>query len=299
MQGQTKIQERLRGIQTLIHEIEEVRSSGEVTINKISHNQTDLIKQAMQEAEKEEKLIRQALAKIHEIHGIRNESRIQARNSGQKEMLRKGQLMKILQISASTLPLFISKPGEKIPPLVGCIPASPDYTAKPGDMVAALTKVSAMDKGGNDEENWIMAEVITYSHNTQKYEVHDIDEEQKPRHVLSKRRIIPLPLFRANPETDAHALFTKGTVVMALYPQTTCFYKAIINDLPSTAKQDYEVLFEDSTYSNGYSDPMYVSQRYVISIKQKKSSWQTGVDDPPSYSFTAGKTLRNTLEMTD
>lgn len=63
-----------------------------------------------------------------------------------------GQLMKILQLSASTLPLFISKPGEKIPPLVGCIPASPDYNAKPGDMVAALTKVA--DKG-NDEENWV------------------------------------------------------------------------------------------------------------------------------------------------
>lgn len=271
MQGQTKIQERLRGIQSLIHEIEEVRKSEEITINKLSHNQSENIKLAMQEAEKEEKLIRQALTKIHEIHSIRNESRIQARNSGQKEMLRKGQLMKILQISASTLPLFISKPAERIPPLVGCIPASADYTCKAGDMVAALTKVSAVDKGG-DEENWIMAEVISYSHHTQKYEVHDIDEEQKPRHILSKRRIIPLPLFRANPETDAHALFSKGTVVMALYPQTTCFYKAIINNLPSTAKQDYEVLFEDSTYSTGYSDPMYVSQRYVISIKQKKSS---------------------------
>lgn len=272
MQGQTKIQERLRGIQSLIHEIEEVRTASEGTIAKLTSNtQTENIKLAMLEAEKEERLIRQALSKIHEIHSIRHESRIQARNSGQKEMLRKGQLMKILQISASTLPLFVSKPGEKIPPLVGCIPASPDYTAKPGDMVAALTKVSAMDKGGNDEENWIMAEVISYSHHTQRFEVHDIDEEQKPRHILSKRRIVPLPLYRANPETDAHALFAKGTIVMALYPQTTCFYKAIINDLPATAKQDYEVLFEDSTYPNGYSDPMYVSQRYVISIKQKKS----------------------------
>lgn len=117
MQGQTKIQERLRGIQSLIHEIEEVRSVGEATVNKLSISNQSEIKIAMQEAEKEERLIRQALAKIHEIHSIRNESRIQARNSGQKEMLRKGQLMKILQISASTLPLFVSKPGEKIPPL--------------------------------------------------------------------------------------------------------------------------------------------------------------------------------------
>lgn len=155
-----------------------------------------------------------------------------------------------------------------------------------------------MDKGGNDEENWIMAEVISYSHHTQKYEVHDIDEEQKPRHILSKRRIIPLPLHRANPETDAHALFSKGTVVMALYPQTTCFYKAIINNLPTTAKQDYEVLFEDSTYSNGYSDPMFVSQRYVISIKQKKSSWPPG-DEPPAFSVTAGKTVRGLVDISD
>lgn len=114
MQGQTKIQDRLRGIQSLIHEIEEVRNAGELTINKLSTNQNENIKACLQEAEKEEKLIRQALAKIHEIHSIRNESRIQARNSGQKEMLRKGQLMKILQINSQTLPLFISKPGEKV-----------------------------------------------------------------------------------------------------------------------------------------------------------------------------------------
>jgi hypothetical protein len=130
--------------------------------------------------------------------------------------------MKMLQISAQTLPLYVSKPGEKVPPLVGSIPANLEYTAKAGDMVAALTKV--VDKG-SDEENWIMAEVISYSHHTQKYEIHDIDEEQKPRHILSRRRVIPLPLYRANPETDPNALFTKGSVVMALYPQTTCFYK--------------------------------------------------------------------------
>lgn len=271
LQGQTKVQERLRNIQSLVHDIQEARLNSEATINKIVMNQQNdqtTIKQAMQEAEKEEKLLRQALAKIHEIHGIRNENRIIARNAGQKEMLRKGQLMKILQISAATLPLYISKPGEKIPPLVGCIPATQEYTAKIGDMVAALTKVSAMDKGGSDEENWIMAEVINYSHHTQKYEVHDIDEEQKPRHILSRRRIIPLPLYRANPETDAHALFPKGTVVMALYPQTTCFYKAIINEQPKDAKQEYGVLFEDTTYQNGYSDPMYVAQRYVIRPKK-------------------------------
>ena len=55
MQGQTKIQERLRGIQSLIHDIEEARNTSETTINKLSQNNNpSTIKQAIQEAEKEE-----------------------------------------------------------------------------------------------------------------------------------------------------------------------------------------------------------------------------------------------------
>ena len=59
---------------------------------------------------------------------------------------------------------------------------------------------------------------------------------------------------------------------MALYPQTTCFYKAIINQLPSTAQEEYEVLFEDSNYATGYAPPLTVPQRYVIPNKEIKKS---------------------------
>jgi len=55
MQGQTKIQQRLRGIQSLIHEIEEARTISENGINKLTQNNNpSTIKQAMQDAEKEE-----------------------------------------------------------------------------------------------------------------------------------------------------------------------------------------------------------------------------------------------------
>lgn len=57
--------------------------------------------------------------------------------------------------------------------------------------------------------------------------------------------------------------------VLALYPQTTCFYKALINKLPTTSTEEYEVLFEDSSYPNGYSNPLHVAQRYVIAVKHK------------------------------
>jgi len=98
----------------------------------------------------------------------------------------------------------------------------------------------------------------------------DIDEEQKDRHVLSKRKVIPLPLMRANPETDGHALFPKDTVVMALYPQTTCFYKAIVHRLPQTATEDYEVLFEDSSYMNGYAEPFRKTRSTLTETRWKR-----------------------------
>lgn len=175
--------------------------------------------------------------------------------------------MKMLIISAQTLPLYVSKPNNEnsTPPSgVGSIPVQGGPA--PGDMVAALVK------GLEEEENWILAEVVQFLPTQNKYEVDDIDEEQKDRHVLSKRRIVQLPLMRANPETDKYALFPKGTTVMALYPQTTCFYKAIINTLPHTSTDEYEVLFEDASYADGYSPPLFVAQRYVIANKSIKKS---------------------------
>lgn len=64
-------------------------------------------------------------------------------------------------------------------------------------------------------------------------------------------------------------------LVMALYPQTTCFYKAIINNLPESATADYELLFEDASYPEGYSPPLMVAQRYVIAFKHTKKSGNT------------------------
>ncbi|XP_049293173.1 SAGA-associated factor 29 [Anopheles funestus] len=280
-QAMLQVQERLKSLKSLVCEIETERKRNETNINNVirltkmasedkspalNHKLKTLYKVGLQDAVQEETLIRQALSKIQDIRNIRNERRIQARNAGNKETIRRGALMKMLQISAQTLPLFVSKPGEKIPHLCGSIAADSSYIAKPGDMVAALVK---SEEG---EENWILAEVVQYVSSTSKYEVDDIDEEQKDRHVLSRRRIVPLPLMRANPETDGQALFPKGTTVMALYPQTTCFYKAIINQLPQTANDEYEVLFEDPTYPDGYSPPLFVAQRYVIAIKQNKKT---------------------------
>lgn len=280
----SQIQERLRNVYHLVHEIETQRARSEHNLTNVikTHEKVtpddkvspyyqqklkNLYSAAITDAQQEEEILRKALGKINEIRAIRNERRIQARNAGNKETIRRGALMKMLQSTAQTLPLYVGKsPGAKPPPLCGAIPAEPTYIAKMGDMVAALVK------GSEEEENWILAEVVQFNPTTNKYEVDDIDEEQKDRHTLSRRRVVPLPLMRANPETDPHALFPKGSIVMALYPQTTCFYKAVVNQLPTTATEEYEVLFEDATYADGYSPPLNVAQRYVISIKESKKN---------------------------
>ena len=80
--------------------------------------------------------------------------------------------MKMLAISAQTIPLWVGQDGEEPPPLCGAIPADPNYVANVGDMVAALVK-------GPEDENWILAEVVSYNQNSGKYDVDDIDEEDK------------------------------------------------------------------------------------------------------------------------
>jgi SAGA-associated factor 29 len=276
-----QIHDRLKGVYQLIQDINTEHTKSVTTIaaiNKIHEKarqdekitQTNkqklktLYNNAISEAETEEDLIRKTLEKIYEIRSIKNERRIQAKQAGNKEAIRRGALMKMLQTSAQTLPLWIGKPGQDPPPLCGAIPSEFSYVAKVGDMVAALVRSPEGD------DNWILAEVVSYNSSLSKYEVDDIDEESKEHLTLSRRRVVPLPVLRANPETDPQALFPKDTVVMALYPQTTCFYKAVVNAPPQTHNDEYEILFEDSSYTEGFSPPLKVAQRYVIAIRDKK-----------------------------
>ncbi len=154
------------------------------------------------------------------------------------------------------------------------------YVCKPGDRVAAIVKNSSTPPAGgaggsgkrgksaeeeSEEENWILAEVVSFNSTTYKYEVDDVDaEDGLERHVLGKRRVVPLPLWRANPLSDPEAIFPKDTIVLALYPQTTCFYRGIIYESPQTPQDDYLILFEDNTYPEGYSPPLNVPQLYVV-----------------------------------
>uniref|UniRef100_A0A0A9Z4V7 SAGA-associated factor 29 n=1 Tax=Lygus hesperus TaxID=30085 RepID=A0A0A9Z4V7_LYGHE len=286
-QAAAQVQDRLISIASTVHDYETQRLKTEQQVETIQkahdkinqegritpYNQQKLMSLYMagiNDAAAEEETLRNMLTKIREIREICNERRLQVRSVGNRESFHRGAMMLMLQTSAQTLPLYVGKPNTKPPPLCGAIPPDPNYIAKPGDMVAAFVKKT---ESPTQEDNWMLAEVVLYNVLTKKYEVDDIDEEQqKCRFVLSRSRIVPLPLMRANPETDPDALFPPGTLVMALYPTTTCFYKAIVNQPPLSCLDDYEVVFEDNSCANGYSIPYNVAQRYVIEIKDLRKS---------------------------
>lgn len=67
--------------------------------------------------------------------------------------------------------------------------------------------------------------------------------------------------------------------VLALFPQTSCFYKAVVHKLPITHTDNYELLFEDPSYPEGYSPPTSVPQRYVIAFKEKAKLSRQVVSD--------------------
>jgi hypothetical protein len=60
------------------------------------------------------------------------------------------------------------------------------------------------------------------------------------RYSLPGRFIIPLPKMLS--ESSKHAEFAPNDIVLALYPGTTCFYKAKVIVPPSKVRDDKHVL---------------------------------------------------------
>ena len=92
---------------------------------------------------------------------------------------------------------------------------------EPGDILSAGYRVAALVEG-----KWILATILGYSNG--KYSVEDADDEETLRYSLGRNELIPtaspdraLPLVEYN--------FKKGDRVLAVFPDTTCFYQAVVN----------------------------------------------------------------------
>ncbi|GLB38540.1 putative SGF29 tudor-like domain containing protein [Lyophyllum shimeji] len=115
---------------------------------------------------------------------------------------------------------------------------------QPGRKVAFHPPPGKPANGGateNDENTWILALVIKcINADKNRYEVQDAEpqEDGQPGIVYNTtlRAIIPLPDPNAPPGSPAHVNayqeFPAGATVMALYPDTSCFYRAEVIATP-------------------------------------------------------------------
>ncbi|KAI8089902.1 SGF29 tudor-like domain-containing protein [Halteromyces radiatus] len=134
----------------------------------------------------------------------------------------------------------------------------------PGTSVAARQPTQ---KDSRNEE-WILATVLQFHPDKNKYHVEDVDHDefgQTQRYMLPSRQVIPIPdAIEHRPE------FPPGRHVLALYPGTTCFYKAIVMSPPSKNKDNnaigmYKVQFEDDNNEVKYANPERVLEMPKIS----------------------------------
>ncbi|CAG8525984.1 11301_t:CDS:2 [Dentiscutata heterogama] len=125
------------------------------------------------------------------------------------------------------------------------------------------TSVAAKQPRDKDiEENWILATVVGYKPESKSYEVEDADKDEasnRPgeRFIVPVKNVIAIP----NPGEMRSPEFPKDSTVIALYPHTTCFYKAVVVIPPSklTPKTSrYLLTFEDDENAERYVDAHYV-----------------------------------------
>ena len=139
-----------------------------------------------------------------------------------------------------------------------------DGVAKVHEQVAA--KVSLSEENGS----WILASVVKYDATSDAYAVQDEDDS----------KIIELPASRVRhlglPEDGLDEL-AKGERVVAIFPETTSFYRAVVSKAPKRgpggAPSEIVLKFEDDEDDAGRTPHRRVSLRYVLRERQH-TRWQ-------------------------
>ncbi|CAO3608610.1 unnamed protein product [Mucor fragilis] len=126
--------------------------------------------------------------------------------------------------------------------------------------VKGTTVAARQPKEKDKSEEWILAVVLQYYADKNKYQVEDVDQDdygEKQRYMLSPRYVIPVLSSEA---AKSSAEIPAQQDVLALYPGTTCFYKATVIAPPSKSKdiKNYRVQFEDDNDEVKYVMPEHV-----------------------------------------
>jgi len=170
------------------------------------------------------------------------------------------------------------------------------YAARPGEQVAA--KVTRTDENGS----WILAAVQRFYPENECYDVQDEDDTSK---------LIRLPWTHVMQLSNNFSAerYTKNRPCMAIFPETTSFYRAIVSKSPvwtwdenhrAPVVKEMVVKFEDDEDAAGQTPHRRVPARYVIPLPSEYFHQESDdVDlDPTSTATTATTTAVTTTTTT-
>eukprot|EP00638_Chattonella_subsalsa_P003449 CAMPEP_0117755704 /NCGR_PEP_ID=MMETSP0947-20121206/13611_1 /TAXON_ID=44440 /ORGANISM="Chattonella subsalsa, Strain CCMP2191" /LENGTH=452 /DNA_ID=CAMNT_0005575091 /DNA_START=199 /DNA_END=1554 /DNA_ORIENTATION=+ len=126
--------------------------------------------------------------------------------------------------------------------------------ARRGEQVAA--KVNSSEENGA----WILARVVEYSSVKQVYTVQDEDDASK---VMELKYT---DVLRLNNSTGN---FMKGDRVLAMFPETTSFYRGVVSKSSSMDEHKSKTIvvkFEDDEDETGRTPSRHIPMRYVLRV---------------------------------
>eukprot|EP00002_Diphylleia_rotans_P000056 TRINITY_DN10026_c0_g1_i4.p1 TRINITY_DN10026_c0_g1~~TRINITY_DN10026_c0_g1_i4.p1 ORF type:complete len:299 (-),score=67.28 TRINITY_DN10026_c0_g1_i4:133-1029(-) len=191
-------------------------------------------------------------------------------DSSEEEMVEESPLKK-RKNEAFMRDLIVWRGKGNLPPLCGCVPPPPKYIVPIGDQVAAKIQ----GKRGYENPEWILASVVKFFAEKQRYEIEDEDHGEEDNPIIDRKHyfvpaksVIPLPKYEPeNWVQTPQAAFPKNTFVLALFPGTTSFYKARVESTPRRRKhQDYVLQFDDDEGERGGTMLRRVPVQFVVAF---------------------------------
>lgn len=116
-------------------------------------------------------------------------------------------------------------------------------------------QVAAKVSKSNENGSWILGNILEYHIASQVYEVQDEDD------IARTMNLRPDDVKRLE-DTTAH--LRKGDKVLAVFPETTSFYRALVVKNPKAPGWEVIVRFEDDEDATGKAPARKVPARFVL-----------------------------------
>lgn len=235
-----------KNIQAELQRLADIRDMSDdiiLTLDKVPEgrpNKSSLCQEAVEKAREEREIIQRALEGLNILITLRDSDANADNTPEGKRKKRKIEAEGLISNSKKIRRYSAADPN-------GIIPV--------GHQVAARTP-----KDKNKVEEWILARVLSYSSEKNKYVVEDDEADdygKKMTYTLSARSVIMIM-----DDQEAVPEFPTGHTVLALYPSTTCFYKAIVVRPPSKdtghSTPLYTIKFDDDEGNERTAPPKMV-----------------------------------------